>query len=336
MSNSKAKPVKRQHFVQRAYLTHFASQNPADGGRIWVYDKKGGPPRLQSPVNSGIEKDIYTVKSPKAPSPDMLERDLFTQIENVGYPVLKELAANEKKQALTAEDIGRLSGYLAAAHLRVPRNIDSARQLMEATLIESLKETARDPKKLKGAWEAAQKKIVGRALTEAEVKDMLENPEKHVKIKADRLMALLLNLQQLDEIGRLLLTMHWAICDAPSGTDFITGDSPLIVFAPMGSGKVIFGGGFGLPQVQIHFPISPRRCLYISHAPVAPHRKISKEAVLEVNRRCAAMAERFVYSSRSSENLRRVVMKFEAMSAGVKVDRAAVARKLAQRKKGTN
>lgn len=324
-------PTRRQHYVQRAYLGHFVSTDSADKGGIWVYDKKGNSPRLQATLTSGLEKNIYTVKHPKAPAPDMLE-EMFTKIESIGYPVIKELATNPKKRTLSAEDIGRLAGYLAAAHFRVPRNIDAAKQLMEAVFFELMKETARNPEKLKVAWESAQRKITGKALSEDDVKDLLEDPERHVKVKADRLAALLLNLRLNDPVGRILLTMNWAICDAPKDSFFVVGDSSLTVFARKAEGTAIFGGGFGLPQVQIHFPVSPTRCLYLSHGKPPQYFRPAKEAVTEVNRRSIAQAERFAFAPYKSNRIQKIIEEF-ASSSAIKVDRSKVASRFNLRRK---
>lgn len=323
---SAQKPTKRQHYVQRAYLTHFASPDKNDNGGIWTYDKKGNSPRLQASIHSGLEKDIYTLKHSKAVAPDILETAVFTPIENIGYPVLKKLASDDKYKSLDAEDIGRLSGYLVAAHLRVPRNIDATKQLMEGVLVESLKRMSKDPEKIKTAWESAQKKFTSEVLPKGEIKDLLENPEKHVRIKADSQIALLLNMKLFDEVGRILLAMSWSLCDAPKDSFFVVGDSPLIVLAPMGPGRVIFGGGFALPQVQIHFPISPKRCLFLTHGNNPPHIKLSKGAVDEVNRRSIAMSERFVFAPYRSNNIQKLVEKFT--SAGKKIDRTRLAQKI--------
>jgi len=324
----KQKPVARQHYVQCAYLAHFVSPAKSDDGKIWTYDKRGNSPRLQPPINSGVEKHIYTIKHPDAKAPDILETAVFTPIENIGYPILKELATNPKAKSLTAESIAHLSGYLAAAHLRVPRNIDATRQLMQGVLVESLRRISKDPQRVKTAWENAQRKYTAAALSEEKIKDLFENPEKHVKIKTDAKVALLLNLQRFDDIARRLLAMNWSICDAVDESFFVVGDSPLVVFAPTGTSTAIFGGGFALPQVQIHFPISPKRCLYLTHTDFPAHERLSKSMVEEVNRRSIAMSERFVFSPYRSNRIQKLVEKFTG--PGIKVDRTRLAQKLAE------
>jgi hypothetical protein len=321
-------PTRRQHYVQCAYLAHFASPVANGSGSIWTYDKHGNSPRLQSLKDTGLEKDIYSIKHPGVKTPDILERDVFTKIENVGYPVLKSLVKEKKRPSLDAEAVGRLSGYLVAAHLRVPRNIDSAKQVMEGVSIELLKAMSRDPKKVKEAWEMLKERLPGETLIEEEVKDLLENPEKHVKVEIEQPFPLLANLMLLSELARELISMRWSVWDSPKDGFFVTGDSPLIVFAQMDSGLAIFGGGFCLPQVQIHFPISPTRCLFLSRTKAPAYMKVSKSQIDEVNRRCIAMAERFVFASRRSNRIQKLVEKYAYSSAGTKVDLTHLAQKL--------
>ncbi len=164
-------------------------------------------------------------------------------------------------------------------------------------------------------------------LDESKIKDLFENPDNHVKIKAKQLYALLLNMEIMSEIISQLVSMNWTILDCAKGAFFLTGDTPLNVFVYKGGGKAIFGGGFALQNVQIHFPLSPTRCLSISRANTPSYLRLSKSDVKEINSRCINMAERFVYAPYCSRRVQKLVRKFTS-SSSVKIDQDWLAQKL--------
>ena len=55
---------KRNHYVPQFYLKSFALPIPGHRKpKIWVYDKEGGPSRQQSPKDTAVMSDIYTIRN---------------------------------------------------------------------------------------------------------------------------------------------------------------------------------------------------------------------------------------------------------------------------------
>jgi hypothetical protein len=85
--------------------------------------------------------------------------------------------------------------------------------------------------------------------------------------------------------------MYWSFGMVTGDKFYVTGDTPVCVFLPFEDGTAGFGGGFGNPRVQVTFPLSPRRCLVLSHSPGQTPLRMA-----EVNRRTSHVAERFIIS----------------------------------------
>jgi hypothetical protein len=98
------------------------------------------------------------------------------------------------------------------------------------------------------------------------------------------------------------------------------------IFVQMGHESAIFGGGLALPNVQISFPLSPNVCLWISRKPTPKYERMRADFVTEINRRSAAMAERFVISPYRSNNIQRMVKEFAPLYGKPKLDAEIIRR----------
>ena len=100
--------------------------------------------------------------------------------------------------------------------------------------------------------------------------------------------------------------MNWCLCRAPSNMYFITSDCPLVCFVPNDNGTAIFGGGFGLPNAEVTFPLSPQKCLYLDKKHTQKYRAISKTVLKEINKRTAWTAERMIISHHRNNYVERL------------------------------
>ena len=73
---------------------------------------------------------------------------------------------------------------------------------------------------------------------------------------------------------------------------------------------VLRGGGFGLPGVQVSFPISPTKCLYLDRKSNDSYRRVNNTFVKEVNNRTAFMAERFIISHLYTKSTQKLIEHF--------------------------
>jgi hypothetical protein len=128
-----------------------------------------------------------------------------------------------------------------------------------------------------------------------------------------------------ETIVRELVAMTWCLCDAPTGSFFVTSDTPLNVFARKGD-KAIFGAGFALPNVEIAFPVSPAACLFLSRTSQPHRRRCAASFVTEINRRTICMAERFVVAPHKTRRISSIVDEFKVTRTYPKIDGERVAK----------
>jgi hypothetical protein len=82
-----------------------------------------------------------------------------------------------------------------------------------------------------------------------------------------------------------------------------------------------FGGGFGLPNAEVTFPLSPDKCLYLDRKNTSAYRAVSKKIVKEINRRTAWMADRFIISMIRTNYVNRIVEKSSVTIKKPKMDK---------------
>ncbi len=119
-------PVKRNHYLPQFYLARFM---PSDGtSHFWVYDKKGGKPRRQTPINTGVEGHLYTVINKEGARDDSIETDFLAPIDGDVSPIIDKWATSG---SIDPDDIPTMAAFLAVMHWRVPRNIEVMREYQE-------------------------------------------------------------------------------------------------------------------------------------------------------------------------------------------------------------
>ncbi|MFA5643134.1 MAG: DUF4238 domain-containing protein [Candidatus Paceibacterota bacterium] len=110
--------TENQHYIPQSYLRLFSE----DQKSIWVYDKTTKIIRHQKIIGTGTIKNFYT--SIRHPQP--LDIGIVTQLEGDGISIIKKI---DDKQAVTAEELGKLLNFLALQLLRTP----TSKEKIEAT-----------------------------------------------------------------------------------------------------------------------------------------------------------------------------------------------------------
>lgn len=322
--------TKRNHFVPRHYLKKFAQETDGQIG-VWVYDKKipTVPPKYLHPDVIGLQVNLYTVLGPGGIKDTGLETGVMTPIENLATPILDRLISTDFFY-LSTEEVQVLAWYLALTHLRVPNTISAIGDFESMFTEEYFKERCRDPQKVRQMFKKYREgtgKDPGVSIEEYQ--QFCAELGTNFKIKVDAQNSLIKSLKCLLKIiYEELLKRNWSILVVPESNFFVTSDSPLTVFLPLPDARAKFGTGFGLPQVEISFPLSPQKCLFISTKQSSGIYRVSDRAVLEFNRRCIRMAQRFIYSSLNSPEIASFVNEFAGAFHESKIDRKKLVRQV--------
>ena len=312
--------TKRQHYVPQFYLEKFVEDAAANTPGFWVYDKAGGDPRWQTPVNTAIEGHLYSLDFPDGQPRDLLERQL-AGIEGIAKPILARWVGPGARP--TREEIAEIAAFLAAMHVRVPRNIAAIGELMAEFYRSSIRRHGDDEAQFQELWDATfgSNPEAACGVTPQEMREYMLNPDHFATITTQRHVAMAFSMLQADEAASALRGYNWCLCLAPEGKFFVTSDCPVNVFRMAEPGQAQFGAGLLLPGTQISFPISPSVCISLDRAHTQRRRRVTDRFVEQRNRRTACMAERFVISPHRTRGIERIVTEFAYTRNQPKLDR---------------
>ena len=136
--------AKRNHYLPQFYLEKFI---PKSSKTFWVYDKKTGESRPQTPINTGVEGHLYTVLNAKGEVDDSIETGILSPIDGEVKPIFDRWCSSPEEIRQT--DIPTVAAFLAVFHMRVPRQIDVIQEYQRNRAIYFMKKIAADAVKLK-------------------------------------------------------------------------------------------------------------------------------------------------------------------------------------------
>ena len=308
---------KRHHYLPQFYLEYFL---PEDGsGTFWVYDKAGGEPRPQTPVNTCVEGHLYSFADPKGGKTDELERELFSRLDGQTKPVLDRW--RDTRGEVSPGDVPVLAEFVAALHTRVPRHIESTRQMLLAVLSSRRRFLLEHPAELASLVESFKRDRPGyETLQVEELRQLFQDFDKRFVAKPSPDQVLAFSLAATAVVYEELMTMRWQLLNVKANNPLVTSDAPVVVFVPCGKDRAMFGAGIALPAAEVVFPVSPDVCLYIDHGLSGDRRTAHDSFVREMNRRIIYNAERFVISRTNDPSLAELVTLFSRTRGRQRID----------------
>lgn len=313
---------KRHHYVPQFYLNYFAKRPPkGKKPAFWVYDKEGGLPRMQSPLNTAVVCHFYTLNTPEGERDPIVEK-MFAQLESVTKPILERWQTPQARPE--RDEIPIVADFVAKMHCRVPRAAAFVEEMAITLAVSELHKLAESPERFKAVWtKFCNERGAPESVTFEEMQEALVDVEKKVKISLNSQVAMAFSMLSADTIFRELLAMNWCLCRAPRDASFITSDSPVNVFVPRGD-KAMFGAGFRLKAVEIALPISPDVCLYLNRRTSQARRSVGERFVREINRRIVCMADRYIISPYNTQGVQSLVSEFAHTRRLPKTDKNAL------------
>lgn len=276
---------------------------------------------MQPPTNTAVKKHLYTLDREGRKSYD-LERRLGN-IEGMAAPILARW--HTVGATTTLEERSKISIFLASMHGRVPRAIESTKEVAFEIFMEDLRRLAADPSKIEDAWQRYLNALGERppTLTFSEFETYLHDPLLPTRVHVNEKYALAMSIATCVATAPLFLSLNWSLRDAPQDSFFVTSDTPVNVFVRLPQGKAVFGG-LEHPGVEIAFPLSPSLCLFLKRSPRLERSIVTQGFVREINRRMAAMAERFLISHVNSQPICDLVNEFAFTIARPRVNAAGL------------
>lgn len=319
---------KRHHYVPKFYLNYFVTNSTEGTRRFWVYDKAGGPARIQTPINTAVEGHLYSFETAPGTRDDSLEQALST-LETKTKPLLdrwqdRGIAATRQEQELIAQ-------FLAVMYSRSPKTIQGITEAKEIMGIEFARFLADQPDMIGEFLD--RERLAGRPHVPSleEMVDHLRNVEERFEIMVNRENSLIQSFKLAEKVAGELLDMNWCLCHAPSRTFFVTSDTPLCIFARTSRDRALLGAGVGLPNAEVTFPISPTVCLLLDRRHAKGKMAVGKQFVRRANSRMVANAERLIISAYRSDTITALVTNYSFTRQLPKIDRAVLGKIFQQR-----
>jgi hypothetical protein len=94
-------PSIRNHYLPQFYLKSFLNK---DSSIFWVYHKDKNKPIPQTPINTGIEKNLYNIKMKDGTIDDSIERNVLSPLEGEASLIIENLVKNKSQ----LKDEGRM------------------------------------------------------------------------------------------------------------------------------------------------------------------------------------------------------------------------------------
>jgi hypothetical protein len=309
-------PPKRQHYVPRFYLENFATEGADDSLGFWVYDKAAGKTRWQTPINTAVEGYFYTITREGGVKDNSIEKFL-SDAEAIAAPIITAWIADSARP--TDGEIAEMASFVALLETRGPRSIAAVREMAVAFATEEMKSLAQDPDRLR-RYLAEMKEEDGVDVPQKKALEALAQVGEGFDLTVDDEYAMAESLKLTDTVANGLRGMAWSLC-VSERAPFITSDTPVCIFLPVGNGRAIFGAGFAEHLAEVTIPLSPTVCLLISHRSSQRRIRASEARVYEYNRRAAYIAERFMISTLQTRRVEALAAEAKRTLAFPKIDK---------------
>jgi len=267
------------HYLTRAYLEGFAiPQSGKKHARLWALrgDAKCYPTTAKDAAKIQHYYSLPTTENPRG-----LE-DAFGRVEEGTTAYLKACANEPRLPAPDEREM--LVAFVALHKLRVPHMRNKVQELIGWLANATLAVHAEHPE------ETRRMAIEEMGMSEDEADKLVEA----VQMPADDFeMGVADNtdlgvlMRNWGPVCRVIYRMHTHLLLAPDGTDFVTGDRPVCMFA---SGGGRFETGLGDPKVEVTFPLNRRSCLLFTWNQGQEVVALEREQAWQVNLRLAVQS----------------------------------------------
>ncbi len=258
--------TKRNHYIPKEYLRHFASPN--DPEKVHVFDKESERWMLTNVLNAGVWNDFYS---------DVDEKRLSDEIE---FPARSALAKLRASQPIDTGERHQVALYLESMMKRVP---STRRAFLEGApkALAMLREDTEELSSKLGTTRQVTQKALDHLVEEQSSKPLSMTSE------------IAQHQWSTQELIDVLLGMDWTVLMARGLDRFVSGDNPAFID---------WQDRLKTPKSELVFPLSPSATLYVGGPKPKDgsinHIVAASAQVKGINRRMILGAERFVYSNR--------------------------------------
>jgi hypothetical protein len=225
-----------------------------ENGSFWVYDRYKSEFRLQTPINTTLEKDYYSFRKSDGSLDSILE-DYLSNIEGKSSKIIEKV---DKHENLNSKDKKILTQFISLMMFRVPEYKKKQRELRKVILNaigdDVVPITKEELINMKGV-SPENERIPAFELVQ-EIKKIEESSDLS---QNEYIKSIIPNAEM---VSNYFLQMSWVIIESPQNSGFITTDSPLQTIPPPGyKSNEYTGYGIATEGVTNIFPLSRNKCL---------------------------------------------------------------------------
>ena len=299
------------HIIPRFYLEQFATpaKRKSKPGNVWVYEREKVP-RPSSTKAQGYENGYFVFVHPNGTRDESFETYL-ANLENrcndelvsaksrlfdlsalihrttLGFYIGLLFARSTTRRKFSAGNWAKLQEPFSQLEFDEDYVRDTAAHFSEVSgepvATEQIRAMIR-----KQAETFTQKDMTGNTF----IKDLLFHAD---TLKAD------------------LVPRPWQVLAAPSGSEFVTSDNPVVTFLKLREDLWHPGHGFRKPGVVVAFPLAPKACLAVG-VEGQEYQEVDTATVTRMNEIVISCSDRFVYSKTCSQEIENMVNTFGGWS----------------------
>ncbi len=279
---------KRQHFLPRSYLNGFTKS-----GKLAVYDRETDDDRIQTPTNTAVIHDFYTMKDDKDRKRYEIET-MLSDYESKGIEAIRKLMEWE---LLTSDQRRDLSILLALFVGRVPSFVDSIKEMYSDLGKTMARAMFNDSAVAKEILE----QIDDKQRTSDDYHREAEGIVRFIRadnytINVNHMKAMHLAITSTLELAHIFANRNWSLFHLGNSRDsLITTDAPVVITTTRPRPPSMFGIGFAASDAVTIVPIAGSCLLVMSGGEgQLEHGLIDPRKILEVNQLLASRCKRLV------------------------------------------
>ncbi|MCH8029436.1 MAG: DUF4238 domain-containing protein [Candidatus Dadabacteria bacterium] len=292
---------KRHHYLPQFYLEGFCRD-----GYLWVFDSENEEYRRQTPKNTAVEKDFYTVVNKDGEKNNEIEK-ILSNVESWAKPVIHKIEAREP---LSQDDRDLLSLFISFIKHRVPDFENFVNEFYEKTIkrVCQIMYSSEDNTRqiLSKFEEETGEKLDG------DPQDFMEFVKRdNYTLKMNRQLTLASMLNQSPDFANYLRQMEWVFTCAPENTSYVTTDNPFLLLPPEDyNPNNPYGVGILTPGAKKIVPLTKNTCLWMyERGDSTTYADVTEKDVDMINLVIASSCDRFLIGQDKSqvENLVEIV-----------------------------
>jgi hypothetical protein len=285
--------------------------DPRNKPFLWVYEKGNPEIRKAKPDTTAFINHYYSFTTPEGEKDTESFENAFAELEDKVAPVFDKIKAQE---GLNDEERALFSVFLGFTMTRVPgyrNNVERAIAKLTKGRILSL---AEDPERRRSSVER-YKRATGddREISIEDLRDFALSSEYDIVPSPEASLAM---IHLGKEFAPLFYRMTWTFLLANDDFKFPTSDNPLIYYRVRPNGQVLFSeAGLALEDVEVLFPISQDLLLLGSWGLwPAGYFPAKNNKIKQATRLIVMAAQKYIFASKRSEGLSRLVQKHRDVS----------------------